>query len=571
MDERSSFGGKERGGGNPGGDGRAGGGGGMAARFTKIFHISPPILKPEPQAEPGTPPPPHEYQNIDRNAIGLAISRPRSEVAPKTLSPPVPERPASKLLPPKPLKPVKPSLTLNIPSASTVHPALRPESSHPRTDRTSVMTNMTAFADLDTEAAEGAQIWRPPSEPQSAGTYYVTDRWGNWILRNSNRQSDIARVTEAAELDTYTPLTKSPIEREEEAAAAMAAAMSTTPTPVVSKPQRAFLQTDPSDPNMSRSSSLYSQASAVRLPRRQNSSTLDRTSSSARTGPSHSDSKTSMGSATTIQTSSFTGGSGPFDEDPPLEPELGRMSTLSPVMESPRTPTGRSPVRYPKIPGRLDSTTIRMVAAPRRPDFTVSPPGQPSPTLGIVLPARNSSAYPLPLRPNRVSRLGERTAPNFVAPSSGSGFTPEPPSISQFPAPPPNTSSRSDRRTPAQEPSGSLPRLDTRGLPPSINTTSFISPASAVTTSSTTSSLLSKRLGSERAAALALESNQINAGPWRRQGNIPGSTGLLSPDMAGMMSPAHRRPGTGGLPATPTWQPKLTPTRRGGDLYLNVQ
>ena len=25
------------------------------------------------------------------------------------------------------------------------------------------------------------------------------------------------------------------------------------------------------------------------------------------------------------------------------------------------------------------------------------------------------------------------------------------------------------------------------------------------------------------------------------------------------------------LPATPGWQPKLTPTRRGGDLYLNVQ
>lgn len=432
------------------------------------------------------------------------------------------------------------------------------------------MTNMTAFADLDTEAPEGGQIWRPPpSDPQSATTYYIADKWGNWVLNTNNRQSQLAEVSEAAELDTYTPLTKSPIEKQEEAAA-MATAISAASAPEVSKPQQVLLRPDNRNASRSQASSLYSQVSAVPpvpgfwrppLP------PTKRSSSSGRRRPGRSDSKTSMDSATTIQTSSSVGG--PFDESPPLEEEEpSRLSTLSPVVESPHTPTGRSQVRYPKIPGRLDLSTIRMVAPPKRPDFTASPPGQPSPTLGTVLPVKGSpSAYPQPLKPNRLPRLVVNNGANLPPPqqSTGSGFSPEQSPLSKFPAPPPNLPLRSELRLSRQNP----PRLETQGLPPPrTHVSSYISPTSAVTISSVASSLLAKRIGNEKAAALSLENNQKRApAAWRRHG--PG--GLLSPEMAGMMSPGARGLNTGDLPATPTWLPKLTPTRRGDDLFLNVQ
>ncbi|ETS82277.1 hypothetical protein PFICI_07279 [Pestalotiopsis fici W106-1] len=550
MEEKSSSGGRS-----------------AAARLTKIFHISPPILRNQRPFTPETPPSGSEYPNVDRNTIGLAISRPRSEVVPKPQSP-VRERRMSKLLPPKPLRPSKPNLTLNIPTA--VHPALRTHSSQPQTDRTSTMTNMTAFADLDTEAPEGGQIWRPPpSDPQSATTYYVADKWGNWVLNNTNRQSQLAGVAEAAELDTYTPLTKSPIEKQEEqAATALATAISAASAPELPMPPQVLLKPDGRDAYMSQASSVYSQNSAFRNSDRPPMPTIRRMSSSGQRRTSRSDSKASMDSATTIQSSSSAGG--PFDDSPPVEEaEPSRLSTLSPVIESPRTPTGRSPVTYPKIPGRLDLATIRMVPPPKRPSFTSSPPGQPSPTLGAVVPIKGSpSAYPRPLNPRRGDQTGIINAPNLRPShqSTGSGFSPEQPSIRQPPATPPNVPLRSEMRLSRQFP----PRLDTYNLPPPPQTraSSFVSPTSAVTTSSVASSLLAKRVGNEKAAALSLENNQKKpTAAWKRHG--PG--GLLSPDMAAMMSPGARGLGSGGLPATPTWQPKLTPTRRGDDLFLNVQ
>lgn len=552
---------------------RSSGGGGVASRLSNIFHISPPILRTQRSIERESPPPGAEYPNIDRTTIGLAISRPRSEAAPPAQSP-IRERRLSKLLPPKPLRPSKPNLTLNIPRI--VHPALRPQSSQPQTDRTSAMTNMTAFADLDTEAAEGSQIWRPPpTDPQSATTFYVADKWGNWVLNNVNRQSQMAGVVEAAELDTYTPLTKSPIERqEEEAATALATAISAASAPQMPPPPQAFLKPDGRDAYMSQASSVYSQASAARNsgrppvpPPPMPVPTMRRNSSSGRGRTSRSDSKTSMDSATTIQSSSSVGG--PYDDSPPLEEaEPSRLSSLSPVIESPRTPTGRSQVTYPKIPGRLDLATIRMVPPPKMPAFSSSPPGQPSPTLGSVTSVKGSpSAYPRPLNPRRDWQLGVGYTPDLRPShqSTGSGFSPEPQTIRKLPGTPPNVPVRSEMRLSRQFP----PRLDTYNLPPPPQTraSSFVSPTSAVTTSSTASSLLAKRVGNEKAAALALDNNQKKpTAAWKRFG--PG--GLLSPDTA-MMSPGGRPLGSGGLPATPTWQPKLTPTRRGDDLFLNVQ
>ncbi len=78
--------------------------------------------------------------------------------------------------------------------------------------------------------------------------------------------------------------------------------------------------------------------------------------------------------------------------------------------------------------------------------------------------------------------------------------------------------------------------------------------------SSASSSLLAKRLGADRAAALALDGSDARQakGKWTRQGGrnlTPPASGLLG--SPGLMSPA--------------WQPRLTPTRRGDDLVLSVQ
>ena len=155
------------------------------------------------------------------------------------------------------------------------------------------MTNVTGFADLDTEAAETTQIWRPPpSDPLSATTYYVADRWGNWVLSNRSRDSEMRRVAGPVELDTYTPLTKSPLERKEEAEK-MAAELSA-----------ASLTRDSSKQGRARASSVYSQGDAVRSSLRPHGDGPNKTNSSVWKGPDRKDSKDSHGSATTMDTSS---------------------------------------------------------------------------------------------------------------------------------------------------------------------------------------------------------------------------------------------------------------------------
>ncbi|KAI1177152.1 hypothetical protein F4777DRAFT_542879 [Nemania sp. FL0916] len=586
-------------------------------RGSHVFHISPPLLRTSkyvpdfipravtPTPQPTQPPRLVQTADTDRSTIGLAISRPRSLI-PSTLaskmhspmmSSPSPvevplERRHSRLLPPRP------ALTLNIPTTTTA-PAGAPSSQGPLTkDRASTMTNMTAFADLDLEAAEGEQTWRPPlSDPLSATTLYVADNKGNWVLSNNHRRSQIAQIIEPAELDTHTPLTKSPMEREEEAAR-MAATISAAPA-MPSVPQPAFLSQDPASRGYSQSSSLYSQFNSARQSGRRNSAGR---SSSSRSRKNSSGGVTnrsnSQASATTIQTSSSAGDEDGFD----YQHDVARLSQLSPVQESPAPITGQSRVAYPKIPGRLDGATIRHVPPPKRPNFAALSLGQPSPTLGMYPIQGSPSAYPPPLNPRRND---ERTDGRLARMQrTGSGFTPEPPNIEVFPLQSParsNDITRLERdhhsgfahpqmadpryryvdsqpwrppRTPAQQPPTFTPSpLSSEKRPmtpptpsplasversvPHIASQRIQSGTSFRTISSNASSLLAKRLGSDRAAAFALDPNGDRAQKWRRYGD-----GLLSPEMA---SPR------GTLPQTPIWKPKLTPTRRGDDLFLNVQ
>lgn len=97
---------------------------------------------------------------------------------------------------------------------------------------------------------------------------------------------------------------------------------------------------------------------------------------------------------------------------------------------------------------------------------------------------------------------------------------------------------------------------------------------------STNSSLLAKRLGAERAAALQLHTPQERGG----SGGNNKTWRVLGLDEKERAKDAGWRPqlangggreldgdqGTGGLPRTPGWVPKLTPTRRGNELFLSV-
>ncbi|KAK8048757.1 Def1-like protein [Apiospora phragmitis] len=526
------------------------------ARLTKIFHISPPVHNPQSRQE-AQPSPTKSSFKLDRNTIGLAISRPRSEAifknSPVVRPQPALQRQPSRLLPPKPTRPPRPNLTLNIPSRKPVAPA---SAQPPPTDRTSTMTNVTGFADLDMEAPESAQIWRPPpSDPQSATTYYVADKWGNWVLK-------------PAELDTYTPLTKSPIEKREEEAKAMAVAISAAA--LMPEKRRSRRTSRPgqgsADNNASRRVPSYylqgSPAAGRSLTRPSGPSGTGTADSVNRKRMERGNSKDSRGSATTMDTSSSYG---PYDEDSPVEPEVGRLSSLSPVVESPSPTTGRSPVRYPKIHGRLDGATIRFAAEPNarrrasRPKLAVRLSSSPEPAapLAAAATARRIGAVSSGVN----VRLGVLPQPK-----------PKPQPFPTFPVPPLNINR--PRSTPGGPRPGKAgqnpPRLDTRQPPlRPQHISSFVSPVSAATTmSSATSSLLAKRLGNEKAAALSLDNgpHRKPGGPWKRQrGGGPNDPGLLSPDMASMSTPRTR------LPATPTWQPRLTPTRRGDDLFLNVQ
>ncbi|KAI2639990.1 hypothetical protein GGS21DRAFT_390587 [Xylaria nigripes] len=568
----------------------------LGPRGSRVFRISSPVLRtsryrpefgPRPAppallrgAQPEVPPQP---AYIDRNTIGLAISRPRSWIRPKPsprLQPPAVsspgiveepvERRSSRLLPPRP------SLALNIPrkavatDASLVQPP-------PTTNRVSTMTNMTAFADLDSVAAESGQIWRPPpSDPLSATTLYFADSNGNWVLRNGQRQSRAVQIIDDADPRYHVSSTKSPIEKQGVAGVAL---------PGASQPS-ARSQGLAGWRN-SLTSKLYSKPTAIQQTGQTDPSSSNSASKSRKrnSGPmiGRSDSKASV---TTIQTTS----TGWNDNGATYENDVARLSQLSPVEESPDLPSRRARVNYPKIPGRLDGATIRFVPPPKRPNFEGLPAEQSGPERGDVSPVRESQTpwpYPPPLNPNR-------SGTRFTSvQESGSGFTPEPPNVEVYPveSPSPTNEIRRPKRPPylgspqqstyerplqqsiprtmPQPHSFAEKRTLTPSLPgdadyeqPDIMSERMKSGTSSGTASSATSSLLAKRRGNDKATALVIDPNRSKAKYSRQRDD---GERIISPD-ANSVAPSR-----GTRPRTPMWQPNLPSTRHGDDLFLNVQ
>ncbi|KAI8168529.1 hypothetical protein K4K50_003241 [Colletotrichum sp. SAR 10_71] len=765
-----------------------------------IFHISPPLHHARSPSPPLQPPPAARTRTSARTswwpgAIGLAISRPQSTGTPK-LPQQQQARPTSRLLPAKPsLSSPKPVLSIKIPkidlySSSPPQPQERqgpsqqtnsqilnertakltaPPRTHYNLPRESTMTEFEEDGALTSAPVTSARsqrsnnIWRPPSAatgktPQSATTYYVADKNGNWVLGDPKSATHMAQLAEldASGASAGGGAKSKPSYAESAMLAATASKagighgagspiaptaprMPMPPAPVL-LPAAEIVPSNLSAPHQSRSSSVYSQNTTrpnttfqpgVPLPNgashpvpsmsfshpeppRRRSNSLGRRSSSKSKQPpaaassvpvpsataatpqvkapqrsdSH-DSHVSQASVTTIASSAAT------DPDPVLE-----QSNLSPVVESPASntsPTGRSPVSYPVIPGRTPSkpgNNLRLLAPPTR-QFAALPPGQPSPTLGMLQqqqqqqqargpymasydvprkpiarprpsadpnriatgspslrlvtpsppsdterdqssrPPQMKPLYPPPLQPQR-PRLERGDAhpqaqtaqvqqmPPNVEPQSASvykalwGDAPRPlpvPPQQNHPQPPPRSHRRiSQQQQQQQQPNRqsfqqrasrqSLQNLPQQSPPPKqplparpsaspspsphhIATQTLTAPlrpaseaASVATPLSTTSSLLSKRLGTERAAALAPLQHNANGGTrhspnWRPYRPGAGGDMLFSPDEFFPAPPipggGDENRGGGGLPATPTWQPKLTPTRRGDDLFLNVQ
>ncbi|KAI5860115.1 hypothetical protein GGS23DRAFT_599765 [Durotheca rogersii] len=541
---------------------------------------------------PRTPPPnpgaslhAHLSPRPSHEIIGAPTARSLT-ATPSAAPEPVVQRPVSRLLP------AKPTLGLTVPPPRPpppVQPLLlqpvaaeagAPTAQTPLTDRASVLTNMTAFADMDTEAPDGNPMWRR-QPPNDASALYVADKWGNWVLNNGNRKSELAQVAGTAELDAHTSMTKSPIEREEEAEAMEAGTSATKEEP--QKPPPAFLSQDPSTTwKLYRSSSVYSQASTIW--RNSRNVMRSRSQKSEKGAVAQIDTNASRDSVTTISTSM----SSPFDMEVPFEFDDVTIPRLPPLAETTSPTTGRSPVTYPEIPGRINRV-LPEANEPPKPDFMMTlPPGQPSPTLGETV-GEATSPYPRPLNTKRSMKSKTPLASPDIdldlpqPPRLGGNLTPIPSPVSRFSPRVPHAETfgpdtKAPERlhtppvqTPAGLPSSPLSAKTTASRPSTANSQPHvaraISPMTFAMMSSTSlaaSSLLAKRIGNDKAVALALApDSKKQEQPWRRNGSDP--KGLLSPEDAGLSSPK------GTLPHTPTWQPKLTPTRRGDDLYLDVR
>jgi hypothetical protein len=279
------------------------------------------------------------------------------------------------------------------------------------------------------------------------------------------------------------------------------------------------------------------------------------------------DRQVSSGSLTSFET--VDSGTSPQD----LEPKTGM--DLSPVVESPSS--GKSPVSYPKIPGRLRRDHIRMVPPPPQPDFAAVFSSQSGVKAWEIAEQnaqrqrdrRQGQAQSQNLSQSQISGGGKRGMQekeqphqhqqrDDMAPSETYNYA-----TSQYQAPAP--SSYYSNQTPQQMPT----RLGPLTQHPSNSRSS-----SVVSQNSNASSLLAKRRGEHKAQALKLMSEddkKKQQGKWRV---------LKERDIEWAKSPGWKPQLAGGegmqvverteLPSTPGWIPKLTPTRRGDELFLSV-
>lgn len=253
----------------------------------------------------------------------------------------------------------------------------------------------------------------------------------------------------------------------------------------------------------------------------------------------------------------------------PVEPRTAGTTDLSPVVESPAS--GKSPVNYPRIPGRL-SATIRLVPPPQ-PNFTNAKPWR-QPELDAQRERAASQNSNAGAQAFFASMQNIPQAQPFVTMRD----IPQHQTRTQQPSgprqlfPPPKSPLRNTPQYGSLSDPFHDPASNNFPTPPQIQVSGPVlrsgSPFSQTSKSSSTSTLAARRRG-ENAAALNLDDN-VKSSKWR----------VVNPDVIETTTVPGWRPQLGNgtldengqaLPGTPGWKPKLTPTRRGNDLFLSVQ
>ncbi|EPE27267.1 hypothetical protein GLAREA_03182 [Glarea lozoyensis ATCC 20868] len=271
-------------------------------------------------------------------------------------------------------------------------------------------------------------------------------------------------------------------------------------------------------------------------------------------------------------------------------PRTGELQ-LSPVFESPAS--GRSRVSYPKIP--KPQGAIKAIPPPPQPNFTPNNASEarkpweaaeaaarekerriqvrrqssltcPPQGIMIHLPPtqiknkRLSTVANLDNNPPPHSPNWDTYTPTPISPSgpsfSSTNRTPHPPALSS-----PFTSPR-PKHTPKTKQQVHSPTPTTPGIRLSNASTS-------TPPTSPQPKPLAHRRGNNKASALTLTNRPTQPTAWAPLKN----TNLLSPDsrrVVGEGGVAFERADPIELPGTPGWVPKLTPTRKGEDLYLRV-
>ncbi|KAL2134285.1 hypothetical protein VTI74DRAFT_542 [Chaetomium olivicolor] len=399
--------------------------------------------------------------------------------APEPQLPPVPQiLLRAPTAPQQQQSPPKPTLTLAIPKAPATQPMSAPTVPRPlaraarvpANGRDSVVTEFAEDGEGDSVPA-GSQIWRPPpTDPQSATTYFMSDKAGNWVLRStSTRQQDSRQVSAAStdvlseipvvphEAELPSPDHRTRAERAKDAYGGFLPDAVVSPlrlprkqnqaklgSPIAFKDQRrqTAITSPPSSrlsfaaetvsgvpsPASSRSPGMY--FTMAREPRDLTGGKIKRRSATRRTSR-----RISQDSVTSIE-------SALGEEDIRDEAQLD----LSPVAESPQTPIspGKSPVKYPKI--RKDRGAQPVAAPTKAPE-----PGQapPMPSYNVWHPPGALSATGSRSRPNA------RTATPSIAQASAAQRPWNAPSLN----PTPNRNPGQMRTGSPDSRGGTVPRL----------------------------------------------------------------------------------------------------------------
>ena len=322
---------------------------------------------------------------------------------------------------------------------------------------------------------------------------------------------------------------------------------------------------------------------------------------------------------------------------------------LSPVAGSPSS--GKSPVSYPKMPDpvRQKVSTVKMVPPPPQPNFGAVFSSRSNPDANIankpwlaaeIAAQQQRNLRREELRLSRATRPSQQSKPSLLPAAqirerentrqqvprhttnqetqsmSTNALRPLPSqqNVSRPLLPEPQMQTlpqeQSQLRPYPQAQIRSLPRQGASNLRPGVFIPHHSRSSSTNSANSTSSSLLAKRLGADKAAALhlitkpdprdkarpgwrVLKQDEIEAAKdpgWRPQllqqvqggrqkngaidwiGDIGSANGGGLPSSKSVRFDIERDEGNiTPPPVTPGWVPKLTPTRRGDELFLSVQ